>query len=171
MNTRVEEIRKLDRGSLRAFATVTVACMIRIADIKIIQLEGKEAFIQMPQRSYSMNNGERKYSNVVDLPDDVTREIEKAILWFWNQENSALALKIDPTPATPTLMWEITTSYFTWKSTDRWNASSQSVPEKAVAVAWQRPYIWSWIHPLKNWSEANAAKRRSDDASWWDKKH
>jgi len=58
----------------------------------------------MPQRSYSMNNGEKKYSNVVDLPDDVTREIEKAILWFWNQENSALALKIDPTPATPTLM-------------------------------------------------------------------
>jgi DNA-binding cell septation regulator SpoVG len=86
MNIRVEEIRKLERGSLRGFATVNVAGMIRISHIKIIQPEGKEAFIEMPQRSYQTNKGGRRYSNVVDLPDDLTREIEKAILWFWNQE-------------------------------------------------------------------------------------
>jgi hypothetical protein len=86
MNIRVEEIRKLERGSLRGFATVNVAGLIHISNIKIIHPEGKEPFIQMPQRSYQTNNGERRYSNVVDLPDDLTREIEKAILWFWNQE-------------------------------------------------------------------------------------
>jgi hypothetical protein len=86
MNIRVEEIRKLERGSLRGFATVNVGGFIRISHIRIIQLEGKEPFIQMPQRSYQTNNGERRYSNVVDLPDDLTREIEKAILWFWNLE-------------------------------------------------------------------------------------
>jgi hypothetical protein len=37
MKIRVEEIRKLERGSLRGFATVTVARMVRISDIKIIQ--------------------------------------------------------------------------------------------------------------------------------------
>jgi hypothetical protein len=86
MNIRVEEIRKLERGSLRGFATVNVAGMVRISHIKIIQPEGKEAFIQMPQRSYQTNKGGRRYSNVVDLPDDLTREVEKAVLWFWNQE-------------------------------------------------------------------------------------
>jgi DNA-binding cell septation regulator SpoVG len=86
MNIRVEEIRKLERGSLRGLATVNVAGMVRISHIKIIQAEGKEPFIQMPQRSYQTNNGERRYSDVIELPDDLTREIEKAILRFWNQE-------------------------------------------------------------------------------------
>jgi hypothetical protein len=41
MNIRVEEIRKLERGSLRGFATVNVSGMVRISQIKIIQPEGK----------------------------------------------------------------------------------------------------------------------------------
>jgi hypothetical protein len=86
MNIRVEEIRKLERGSLRGFATVNVAGLIRISHIKIIHPEGKEPFIRMPQRSYQTNNGERRYSNVIDLPDDLTREVEKAVLWLWNKQ-------------------------------------------------------------------------------------
>jgi len=84
MNIRVEEIRKLQRGSLRGFASVNLGG-IRISHMKIIQPEGKEPFIQMPQRSYQTNNGERRYANVVDLPDDLKREVEKAVLWFWNK--------------------------------------------------------------------------------------
>jgi DNA-binding cell septation regulator SpoVG len=86
MNIRVEQIRKLEHGSLRGFATVTVARMVRISDIKIIQPEGGKAFIQMPRRLYSMNNGENRYSNVVDLPDGLTKEIENAVLWFWSEQ-------------------------------------------------------------------------------------
>ena len=86
MKIRVEEIRKLERGSLRALATVNVGGFIRISNIRIIQPEGKEAFIQMPQRSYQTNKGDRRYTNVVDLPDDLTREVEKAVLWFWNNQ-------------------------------------------------------------------------------------
>ena len=86
MNIRVEEIRKLERGSLRGLATVNVGGFILISHIRIIQPEGKEAFIQMPQRSYQTNHGGRRYDNVIDLPDDLRREVEKAILWFWNQE-------------------------------------------------------------------------------------
>jgi DNA-binding cell septation regulator SpoVG len=86
MNIRVEEIRKLERGSLRGFATVNVGGLIRISHIKIIQPEGKEAFIQMPQRSYQMSNGETRYSNVIDLPDNLSSELEKAVLWFWNEQ-------------------------------------------------------------------------------------
>ena len=86
MNIRVEEIRKLERGSLRGFATVNVGGLIRISHIKIIHPEGKEPFIQMPQRSFQTTSGERRYSNVIDLPDDLTREIEKAVLWFWNKQ-------------------------------------------------------------------------------------
>jgi hypothetical protein len=41
MNIRVEEIRKLERSSLRGFATVNVSGMVRISHIKIIQPEGK----------------------------------------------------------------------------------------------------------------------------------
>ena len=86
MNIRVEEIRKLERGSLRGFATVSVGGLIRISHIKIIQPEGKEPFIQMPQRSYQTNNGETRYRNVIDLSDDLTKGVEKAVLWFWNKQ-------------------------------------------------------------------------------------
>ena len=85
MNIRVEEIRKLERGSLRGFATVIVGGFIRISHIRIIQPEGKEPFIEMPQRSFQTTNGERKYRNVIDLPDDLTGEVEKAVLLFWNK--------------------------------------------------------------------------------------
>ena len=65
---------------------MNVGDFIRISHIKIIQPEGKEPFIQMPQRSYQTNNGERRYSSVIDLPDNLTREVEKAVLWFWNKQ-------------------------------------------------------------------------------------
>jgi len=86
MKIRVEEIRKLERGSLRGLATVNVGDFIRISNIRIIQPEGKEAFIQMPQRPYQTDNGGKRYDNVIDLPDDLTRELEKTILSLWNQE-------------------------------------------------------------------------------------
>src|SRR5262245_38446397 len=82
MNIRVEELRKIERGSIRGFATVTIGG-IRISHIKIVHSEGKFV-IGMPQRSYQMTNGERRYSNIVDLPDDLQRELEKAILRIWN---------------------------------------------------------------------------------------
>ena len=84
MNIRVEEIRRLERGSLRGFATVSVGGLIRISHIKIIQPEGKEAFIQMPEQSFQTNNGERTFT--IELPDDLTREVEKAVLWLWNKQ-------------------------------------------------------------------------------------
>jgi hypothetical protein len=62
---------------------------IRISHIKIVHAEGKELFIEMPQRSYQMTNGERRYSNIVDLPDDLQRKLEKAILRFWNPQRYA----------------------------------------------------------------------------------
>jgi hypothetical protein len=70
------EIRKLGRGSLRGFATASVGGFIRLSHIKIIQPEGKEPFIQMPQRSCQMNDGGRRCSNprtgtIVGLPDAV----------------------------------------------------------------------------------------------------
>jgi len=88
MNIRVDEIRKLERGSIRGFATVTIGG-IRISHIKIVRTEGKELLIGMPQRSYQMTNGERRYSNIVDLPDDLQKELEKAILRFWNPQQYA----------------------------------------------------------------------------------
>src|SRR5262249_32601281 len=78
------EIRPLER--VVHFAAVNIGGFIGISHIKIIQPEGKEAFIQMPQRTYQTNNGGRRDSSVVDLPDNLTREVEKAVLWFWNLE-------------------------------------------------------------------------------------
>jgi len=91
MNIRVEQIRKLECGALRGFATVNVGDFIRISDIRIVQPQGREVLIQMPQRSYQMNDGGRTYTERYCLPDDLTKEVEKAILWFWNHEGHTSA--------------------------------------------------------------------------------
>jgi len=82
MNIRVEEIRRLERGSLRGFATVNIGA-VRISHIKIIHPEGGEPFIEMPQRSWQTNNGEVRHSNIVELPDELKSEVQKAVLWHW----------------------------------------------------------------------------------------
>jgi hypothetical protein len=89
MHIRVEEIRKLERGSLRGFATLNVGG-IRISHIRIVHPEGREPFIGMPQRSYQTNDGGRRYSNVVDLPDDLKRMVETAVLSFWGEQRLML---------------------------------------------------------------------------------
>jgi hypothetical protein len=36
-----------------------------------------------------MNNSARRYSNIVDLPDDLKREVQKAVLWCSNRQRHA----------------------------------------------------------------------------------
>jgi len=97
MNIRVEEIRKLERGSIRGFAIVNIDG-IRISHIRIVHSE-RDPRIEMPQRSYQMTNGERRYSNIVELPDDLKREVEKAILRFWNPQPQPLPVQEERAPA------------------------------------------------------------------------
>jgi hypothetical protein len=92
MNIRVEQIRKLERGSLRGFATANVGG-IRISHIRIVHPEGREPFIGMPQRSYQTNDGGRRYSNVVDLPDNLKKKVEKVVLSFWGQQRHGLLIR------------------------------------------------------------------------------
>jgi len=92
MNIRVEQIRKLERGSLRGFATAN-AGRIRISHIRIVHPEGREPFIGMPQRSYQTNDGGRRYGNVVDLPDNLKKKVEKVVLSFWGQQRHGLLIR------------------------------------------------------------------------------
>jgi len=92
MNIRVEQIRKLERGLLRDFATVNVGG-IRISHIRIVHPEGREPFIGMPQRSYQTNDGGRRYSNVVDLPDNLKKKVEKVVLSFWGQQRHGVLIR------------------------------------------------------------------------------
>jgi len=89
MKIRVEEIRKVERGSLRSFAKANVSGTC-ISHRKIIQAKARSLSFQMPQRSHQTNNGETKYSYVIDLPDDLTRQVERAVLWFWNKQTAHL---------------------------------------------------------------------------------
>jgi hypothetical protein len=92
MNIRVEQICKLERGLLRDFATVNVGG-IRISHIRIVHPEGREPFMGVPKRSYQTNDGGRRYSNVVALPDDLKKKVETAVLSFWGQQRHGLLIR------------------------------------------------------------------------------
>ena len=74
----VDEIKRIDKGSLRAFATVTVGGRLTIHSIRIIQLEGQVAWVSMPQIEVkSHDGGKSKYFPIVEIPDQISGRIHR----------------------------------------------------------------------------------------------
>ena len=73
----------LDKGSLRGFFDVEVATSfgpLVIRDCRLIQQDGRKAFISTPQKEYTGNDGTKKWSTLVELPKEWKDEILKKAL-------------------------------------------------------------------------------------------
>ena len=67
----VDSIKKVDKGSLRAFATVTIAGKLTINSIRIIQQAEQSAWVSLPQNEVKAADGGRsKYFPIVEVHDD-----------------------------------------------------------------------------------------------------
>ena len=81
----VNEIKHVNKGSLKAFASVTIAGKVKIHSIRIIQQEGQSPWVSMPQTEVaSTNGGKSKYYSIVDVLDEsLKQQITDAVLRTW----------------------------------------------------------------------------------------
>jgi DNA-binding cell septation regulator SpoVG len=76
----VENIRPVDAGNLKAFASIMLGGKVRINDVRVIQQPGQRAWVSMPARSYE-KDGQRKWAPIVELMDGPLKgQISNAVL-------------------------------------------------------------------------------------------
>jgi DNA-binding cell septation regulator SpoVG len=85
----VDEIKRIERGTLRAFVTVTLAGKLRIHSVRIVQQPGQAAWVSMPQNEVkSQEGGKSKYYPTVEVTDEnLKRQISEAVLAAWRAKS------------------------------------------------------------------------------------
>lgn len=86
MGIRVIEIKLMNGDKpLKAFATVQVGDWT-IYDWRIVQQNGNQAWISVPQVSWRDSKGRVRYRALLSIPGELKQPIEVAILSAWEKE-------------------------------------------------------------------------------------
>jgi len=78
----VENVKPINKGSLRAFCTVVIGGL-KIHSCRIIQDGDKSALVSLPQHEWTGQDGKKRYSPLVEVPDHIKVAIQEAVLREW----------------------------------------------------------------------------------------
>ena len=81
---RVLKIKKIEKGALQAFVDVEIG-QVHIKGFRVVKQPGQAAWISLPQAEY-VKNGEKRYANLIELPNDLKRKVQDAVLAAWERE-------------------------------------------------------------------------------------
>jgi DNA-binding cell septation regulator SpoVG len=81
----VENIKNINKGSLRAFCTVVIGGL-KIHSCRVIQEESKAAWVSLPQQEWTGQDGKKRYSSIVEIPDPIKAAIQQAVLQAWEAQ-------------------------------------------------------------------------------------
>lgn len=73
------KITRVQHGSIRAYVTIRLGG-VTIKDAKVIQQDGQKAWVRMPEREWTGDDGKKKYSQVVELSASLLERVTTAIL-------------------------------------------------------------------------------------------
>jgi DNA-binding cell septation regulator SpoVG len=81
----VVSIKHVRKGSLQAFATVKIADKLTIHSLRIIQQDGQDAWVSMPQTEVpARDGGKPRYFPIVEINDEsLKKQITEAVLRSW----------------------------------------------------------------------------------------
>jgi DNA-binding cell septation regulator SpoVG len=87
---KVELLKVVHKGSLRAFATINIAGKLRINSIRIVQQDGQAAWVSLPQSEVaSKDGGKSKYYPIVEAVDEkLKKQITDAVLAAYHAQQS-----------------------------------------------------------------------------------
>ena len=83
MDIEVTKLNLVEKGNFKGFADVQVG-QIEIRGFRIIQQPGQSAWVSVPQSEYTKDD-EKRYYNIVVMPDDLKRDVEFAVLEAWRE--------------------------------------------------------------------------------------
>jgi DNA-binding cell septation regulator SpoVG len=70
----------LDKGNLKAMASVRIGPSLVVHKCRVIQQPGQRAWVSMPQEQWQGRDGQPYYAALVELNGDLRRRVEQAIL-------------------------------------------------------------------------------------------
>jgi DNA-binding cell septation regulator SpoVG len=87
MEVTVLKIQPVNKGSLKAFASVDIAGKLKIHSCRIVQQAGQAPWVSLPQNEWTDKDGNKKFFPVIEVPDAVKSAIETEILKVWRSNN------------------------------------------------------------------------------------
>jgi DNA-binding cell septation regulator SpoVG len=81
----VENFKIINKGSLRAFCTVIIGGL-KINSCRVIQENGKAGWVSLPQSEWTGQDGKKRYSPVIEVPDHVKAAIQDSVLAAWRAQ-------------------------------------------------------------------------------------
>ena len=84
MEIRVIKIKKIEKGALQAFAEVQIG-QVQIKGFRVVKQPNQSAWVSVPQVEY-VKDGEKRYFNLIDLPNDLKRKVQDAVLVAWEKQ-------------------------------------------------------------------------------------
>ena len=81
---RVLKIKKIEKGALQAFVDVEIG-EVQIKGFRVVKQSGQGAWVSVPQTE-QVKSGEKRYCNLIELPDDLKRKVQEAVLAAWERE-------------------------------------------------------------------------------------
>ena len=78
--------RFVDKGNLKAIASVKIGKSLRISGFRVVQQPNQKAWVSAPQNTWKDKEGKTKYSPIVELSGDLKDEVEAAVLMEWAKE-------------------------------------------------------------------------------------
>lgn len=84
MEIRVLKIKKIEKGALQAFVDVQIG-QVEIKSFRVVKQPGQRAWVSVPQAEY-VKNGEKRYFNLIDLPNGLKRKVQDAVLVAWERQ-------------------------------------------------------------------------------------
>jgi len=80
----VVSLTPLEAGALKAYATVRVASLLTISEIRLIQNGQQAPWCSLPQKSWVDDGGKRRYSTLVEFHEKAWREaLTAAVVEAW----------------------------------------------------------------------------------------
>lgn len=79
MQIEVKDIKKVNGGKLKGFATVMIDGIV-IHDFRIVQQDQQKAWVSPPQTIWKNDEGETKYKSIVEFSKELKQKIENAVL-------------------------------------------------------------------------------------------
>lgn len=80
----VDDIRLVAKGSLRAFADVSIGAL-KIFGVRVIEPNGKSPWVSLPQQESTGPDGTKKYRPIIEVPDQIKLAIQTAVLEAWRE--------------------------------------------------------------------------------------
>jgi DNA-binding cell septation regulator SpoVG len=76
----VLDLTALDKGNLKAMASVRIGPSLVVHKCRVIQQPGQRAWVSMPQEQWQGRDGQPHYTALVELSGDLRRRVEQAVL-------------------------------------------------------------------------------------------